>query len=64
MKGLLEVGYRQHVLELCFFSLKFLFFNVCECFGGLFVCAQHVCLVTEEVRRRHHISGTGVNELW
>lgn len=45
-----------------FFSLK-LFFNVCECFGGLYVCAQHVCLVPEEVRRRHHISRTGVNEL-
>lgn len=45
-----------------FFEIIY-FFNVCECFGGLFVCAQHVCLVPEEVRRRHHISGTGVNEL-
>lgn len=62
MEGLLEVGYRQHVLGLCFFFLwSYLFFNVCECFGGLYVCAQHVCLVPEKVRRWHHISGTVVS---
>lgn len=52
---------------LCFFSYEVIYFLkcylFCKVFWWVYVCAWHVCLVPEEVRRLHHISGTGVNEL-